>query len=186
MNPPTNTMHIEFCQNVAKGMQIGRAYAAAGFKPNPPRATNLAKRYEEYIESLRPLFAVPEAPEAPPPVVIGPDDWRGETGINLKWVAEKHVELIAAAMQIKDLKQAHASIEALRKMVLDADEAEKREPKPESAKIDVGAVLSILDRVGDTIRAAKGTADPLPGDGAKLVDDSARWRVQQKAHESDQ
>lgn len=186
MEVPTDVRRIAFCENVARGMLIGKAYAATGYKPNPAQATNLAKRYAEYIESLRPQFAVvvPEAPEAPPPVDA--DDWRGQTGINLKWVAEKHVELIAAAMQIKDLKQAHASIEALRKMVLDAEEAEKREPKPESAKIDVTAVLSILDRVGDTIRAAKGTAETVPGDGAKLIDDSARWKVQRRADEHDQ
>ena len=185
MQQPTDIRHIEFCENIARGMLIGRAYAATGYKPNPARATNLAKRYTEYIDSIRPQFEV-EGPEAPPPAVIDANDWRGQTGLSMRWVAEKHVELIAAAMQIKDLKQAHASIEALRKMVLEADEAEKREPKPESAKIDVTAVLSILDRVGDTIRAAKGEPDPVPGEGAKLIDDPARWKVQRKADEHDQ
>lgn len=184
MNPPTSTMHITFCENVARGMQLGRAYTAAGFKPNPPRATSLAKRYEEYIEFLRPQFAV-DVPEAPPPAVVGPDDWRGQTGINMRWVAEKHVELISAAMQIKDFKSAGNSLAALRQMVEDADEAEKKAPQPESAKIDVTAVFSILDRVGDTIRAAKGEAVPVPGEGAVLIEDAARWKVQRKADESD-
>lgn len=183
MEKPTDLRRIAFCENVARGMLLHRAYTAAGYRPNPAQATRLARRYADYIETLRPT--VTEAPtEPPPPALIG-GDWRAQTGISMKWVAERHVQLIESALKMRDFKMAHASIEALRKMVVEAEEADEQ-PQPEAQKIDVSAVLSILDRVGDTIRAAKSEPEPLPGDAARLVEDSARWKVQRKADQSDQ
>ena len=47
--PLKNVKHEAFAQNVAKGMGIAEAYAAAGYKPNPASATKVHKRPEVTI-----------------------------------------------------------------------------------------------------------------------------------------
>jgi hypothetical protein len=166
-----NPKHEEFALHLARGMKQGKAYELAGYQKNPSAASKLAAMIviEDRVVELREELHA-EAEKA----LILPDgevvQSLTEMGLTLPWVAAQYKAVYKKAMDVMLLPAANTALQNIQKMIEAESAGKKGKEEDTGPKINMSDMLSVLDKVGDIIKASKDTP-AIPGDDARVINE---------------
>jgi len=157
-----NPKHEEFALRLARGEKQGEAYVKAGYSPNKGAASRLATtpRLQDRVEELRVAI---DKKVYTAMAVVNEENWQSlaDMGLTIEWVALQYKEIYEGAMTANSFSAANAAIQSIQKLVDMERNGSKQEPEKGKNQIDIGDMLSILDKVGDIVKGANNPVDEM-------------------------
>lgn len=156
-----NPKHEAFANHLARGLKQQEAYAQAGYTPNPPAASRLAKtpalkaRVEELKKEIHQKIAI--AMKEPN---VETFESLKEMGLTMHWVAAAFETIYKGAMEAGQFAPATAAVKNIQTMIEIENNGAPEEDKAARPQIDMSDVTAMLEQVARIVEAGKGEEVP--------------------------
>lgn len=169
--------HEIFAKNIASGMLIGNAYAAAGYKRNAAAASKLAssKAIKDRVAEIKEenkAKLVEKLGDNPTTPYGEVKQFIEASKIDLDWVVEQYQNIYTKAVDVNQFGPANAAVANIQKIV-EARDGSNKSKVPEVPAISVTSMLSLMKGMSDMM--GKGQLPPpvktvLPIEDAEIVE----------------
>lgn len=150
-----NPKHEEFALLLARGVKQGEAYRIAGYQENKGAASRLATtpRVQDRVEELKKEITVKVQTAM---TTVTEENWQSlaDMGLTMEWVALQYKEIYEGSMTANNFGAANTAIQNIQKLVEMERNSKDGKDDDTSTKIDMKDMLSVLDKVGDIVKAA--------------------------------
>lgn len=157
-----NPKHEEFALLLARGVKQGEAYLKAGYSENKGAASRLAAstRVQDRVEELRTEIARKVQTAM---AVVNEENWQSlaDMGLTIEWVALQYKEIYEGSMTAGSFSSANTAVQNIQKLVEMERNGNKQEPEKGKNQINIGDMLSILDKLGDIVKGANTPNDEM-------------------------
>lgn len=158
-----NPKHEEFALQLARGVKQGVAYQRAGYAENKGAASRLAaspviqdrvaELKKELMEKVNTALAIPTNENM---------QSLKDLGLTLEWVALQFKVVYEQAVTAGAFAPANGALENIKKMIEYERNQKPDDTAADAPKFNMKEMLTVLDKVGDVLAAAKkGEAEPV-------------------------
>ena len=151
-----NAKHEAFANHLARGLKQAEAYAQAGYTPNPPAASRLAKsvaiktRVEELKAEIHQKIQV--AMTTPNEETFGT---LKEMGLTMDWVANAYKNIYEESVAAGQYAPANAAVKNIQTLIEIENNGKTEDDVQDKPKVELSEVTAMLKEMRGIINATK-------------------------------